>query len=410
MVEALAFSIYAAYGLSWAAAGTFLKAFMGDLDITLSQASFLTTAVTGAKVAGPFLAGALVVRLGLTRAFLGGALMIVAGGLVPLLPSYPAILAARFAMGLGGAMVVVYFTPLAMRWFPPAERLAVNGLNFVGASVGTVTAMLLTPSLQQALGGSWRLTLALYSLVSLALAAAWLLVVREPGGLPRGDDAPTPPPAKAGTWASLVEAARDRHTWLMAWAGVGPLTAWVTIITYFPTFYSERFGSGAGWWVSHAAAIPLMVGIPSSLAGIALARRLGRRLPLTRAGYFSAIPLLVCMFMAPSHGVALAAGFTGLALFLPMPAFYTIPQELPGATPERAASMMACFWAACYAATTLFVWAAGRLAESHGFTAGFTFIAAVSTVSALGLFCLPETGPARSATSPATPRNQGGRP
>lgn len=392
VLEALALAIYGVYGLSWASAGTLLPTVMRDLALPLGDASLLATSVTCAKVTGPFVADACLARWGLARAYLVAALLVAAGGLVVVLPGYPAVIAARVVMGVGGAMAVVLFTPLAMRLFAPGERVVVNGLNYVGASMGTVVAMGLTPPLLQALDGSWRGVLGLYSLASLLLAGVWLLLARDPP--PEGRTVASSSPQ--GLLEGLTRAARDPHTWILTWAGIGPLTAWVTIITYFPTFFRERAGESVPPWVQHLAVLPLLVGIPASLAGIVLARRLGRRLPLVRAAYGASVPLLVGVFTAPTPALPAVATLLGISLFVAMPAFYSIPQELPGATPDRAASTMACFWAAAYGATALCVWGAGRIAESHGFVAGFTLVAGVSAISAAGLFLLPETGPARA--------------
>lgn len=388
VIEVLIFLTYAVFGMSWAAAGTFLKQFMLEQHLTLSQASFMNTIVSCAKIFGPVLAGALMARLGLRWAFMLASSLICLGILAALSTSYPLILTARFAMGIGGAMVVVYFTPLVMQWFTGSERLVVNGLNFVAINTGMMVAIFATPSLQRALGGSWQSTLVAYSLVSVALAVAWLVLGRE--------GAPQAGPAASGAAGGYAAVLRDRHTWILSLAGIGSLSMYLTIITYFPTFYRELFGASVSPAVAFAPGIAMAVGIPASILGIFLTRRTGLRLPLLKGAGLVLLPVMAGMFLVKIPAVIVAcAALTGLCLFIGVPAFYSIPQELPGTDAARAGYMMAVFWAMCYVAATFNVWFVGRIVESTGgnFAAGFSYVLAVGAVSLTGLWLLPETGP-----------------
>ncbi|MDQ7821402.1 MAG: MFS transporter [Candidatus Eremiobacteraeota bacterium] len=391
VIEVLIFLTYAAFGMTWAAAGPFLKRLMHDLGLTLSQGSFMTTSVSFAKIFGPTLAGALMARLGLRWAFMAASALICVGILAPMSPSYGLILLARFAMGIGGAMVVVYFTPVVMKWFSSRERLVINGINFVAINVGMTISLFITPYVQAALGDSWQKALIAYSLVSVVLAVAWLILGRDAeeksqeGGSGAGE-------ASYGYAGAL----RDANTWKLAFTYMGALSLYLSIVAYFPKFYGDKFGEAAGFWILHAPAVAMAMGIPASIIGIMLTQSTGLRLPFVRWAGLLLIPSVLGMFLLNSTALSLAASvMTGFCLFIWASPFFTIPQELPGMTAKKSGYLMGIFWGACYIAATFNVWLVGKIAEMNGneFLWGFVYITIVSSSMFLGSFLLPETGP-----------------
>ena len=163
IVESVIFLTYVMFGVAWSAAGSFLTDIMEDLSVGLSRASFINTSVSAAKIVCPMVAGTLSGRFGLRWAFLLASFLVCLGVLVPLSRGFGGVLAARFLMGLGGALVVLYFTPIVMAWLGRQERVVVNGLDFVSISIGMTIGLAVTKPLRAALGGSWQNTLLLYS-------------------------------------------------------------------------------------------------------------------------------------------------------------------------------------------------------------------------------------------------------
>ena len=132
---------------------------------SLTQASSLSTAVTIAKIIGTAIAALIASRLGLRYSVLLAGILICFGVLTPLTTSFAVLVSSRFLMGLGGALMIVYFNPLVVGWFPPGERPAVNGLNNITFNLGAVlTTFLLQPAVRFI--GSWDAVLVDISIAS----------------------------------------------------------------------------------------------------------------------------------------------------------------------------------------------------------------------------------------------------
>jgi len=389
VIEIIIFVTYATFGMTWAACGSFLKEIMKDLHLSLSQASFISTSVSFAKIFGPALAGFLSAMLGLRWAFMVASVLICLGIFAPLSPSFTLLLLARFAMGMGGAMVVVYFTPLVMKWFPPRERLAVNGINFVAINTGMMVGLFITAPLMAAMANSWRNTLVLYSCASIVMALLWLIFGRD-----RGDGAAAAGGGKSSGGGTLIDAAKNATTWKLAFTYIGALSLYLALFTYFPTFYREVFGYDKDSFIMKAPAIAMSMGIPAALIGIYLARKTGLRIPFLRYSGILLVPATAGMFVVNNPALIITSSvLTGFALFLWASPFFTIPQELPEATAQSAGNMMSLFWSICYIAATFNVWFVGRLSEMTGsMTSGFLYVTALSLTVLIGSFLIPETG------------------
>ncbi len=397
VVEVIIFLTYACFGMSWASCGAFFKEIMAELSLTVSQASFLTTSVSIAKIFGPFLAGAVLARAGLRWAFMAASVLICMGVLAPFATTYEMLLLARFCMGIGGAMVVVYFTPLAMQWFSGGERIIVNGFNSISVNTGVMVALFATTSLMGTLGG-WRNILIFYSIGSVVLAMAWLAFGREkqaPGdpGAPGAPGAVGGPRKKSGIVAGYKIAVSDRNTWALAFGFVGILTAYLVLFTYFPTFYRNVFGLDSGSFVFYAPAIAMCAGIPASLLVAYVTKRTGRRLPLLRWPGIIFVLAVLGMIYGNAEVILVSSVLTGACLLGTSTLFYIIPQELPGQTVEKAGYMMVVFWAVTYVASTFNVWLMGKIIDMTGsFASGLVIAAVMSSTAFLSSFLLPETG------------------
>jgi len=388
VIEVIIFITYATFGMTWAACGSFLKEIMGDLHLSLSQASFISTSVSFAKIFGPALAGFLLGIMGLRWAFMVASFLICLGIFAPLSPNYLLLLLARFAMGMGGAMVVVYFTPLVMKWFSPIERLTINGINFVAINTGMMVGLFITAPLMAALGNSWRNTLIIYSCLSILMAVLWLVFGRD------REVKSSTGSSKGSGEGTLLDAARNSMTWRLAFTYTGALSLYLALFTYFPTFYRDVFGYSKESFVMKAPAIAMSMGIPAALIGIWLARKTGLRIPFLRYGGILLAPATAGMFVLNNPVLIITSSIlTGFALFLWASPFFTIPQEIPGATAKSAGNMMSLFWSICYVAATFNVWFVGKLSEMTGsMSTGFFYATVLSLTVLIGSFLIPETG------------------
>lgn len=403
VIEGILFFTYVVFGLTWSAAGAFLKEIMEQMDLSLSRAGFINTSVSLAKIFGPAAAGLLLGGLGLKRAFLLASGLICMGVLAPFATSFTTLLLARFAMGLGGALVVVYFTPLVMEWFEPGEREWVNGMNYVSISLGMMLGLIVTRPLMAACGGSWKSVLFIYSMLSVVLFVAWAVFGRESlrgqDSCAHGDPqrlAPEPGvrrPQDHLCFRILL----DANAWKMVFTYGGLLSLYLVIITYLPTFYrvSDRFATGSA--VHVAPSLVMFAGIPATIMGIWLSRKTGLRVPCVRISGMLLIPGALGLFVFQNTAVVLVSAVVcGFGMFLWRSAFFTIPQELPGNTTRRAGYMMGLFWSASYIIATVNTYLVGVIVEFTGvYQWGLYYITIVSSSMLIGSFILPETGPGR---------------
>ncbi|MFH1245872.1 MAG: MFS transporter [Candidatus Omnitrophota bacterium] len=394
VIEIIMFLTYAAFGAAWASCGIFLKEIMKDLSLTLSQASFITTSVSFAKIFGPALAGFISYRLGLRWSFMLASALICLGILAPVSPNFGLLLLARFGMGIGGAMVIVYFSPMIMQWFSEKERVVINGVNFVAINTGMMAGMFATAPLMKLLGGSWKNALIFYGVISMALALMWLIFGREKEV--KKQDAVKRAEENKSPAQCYMEEVKNHYTWKLAFTYVGALAFYLVLFTYFPMYYQTVMGFAKNSLASMSPAIAMCVGIPSSLIGIELARRTGLRIPFIRYSGIVLIPAILGMILFKNPVMIVASAVvTGFCLFLGTSSFFSIPLELEGVTVKKVGSMMSVFWSICYIAATFIVWYFGKIVEAHGYMPAFIFITAISSMYFIGTFMLPETGPGK---------------
>ena len=389
LIEAILFFTYAVFGMTWSAAGSLLPEIMSELSLDISEASFINTSVTIAKIFGPVLAGFIAYRLGLRWAFMLASGLICTGILAPLAPNYITLLLARFSMGLGGSLVVVFFTPLVMQWFSDEERPVINGFNYFSISVGMTLGLSITQYAMDSMGGSWKKVLLLYSSISIVMAVLWLLLGRDKDGYKANSQ-----DKKASGLTGFIDALKDVNTWKLTFSYSGLLAIYIVIITYFPTFYRNIPHLSKDSLVLQAPAITMVSAIPASFLGMALAGKIGLRVPFVRYAGLFFVPGFLGMFLFQNpYIILISSAVTGISMFIWRPAFFTIPQELPGATPQKAVNMMSVFWAVSYIVATLVTWLVGKITEISGsFITGFIIASIAGTSMFIGSFFLKETG------------------
>lgn len=89
----------------------------------------------------------------------------------------PALLAARFLLGVGESVIFPASNRLVASWIPPHERGLANGLVFAGVGLGASIAPPFITTLMIAHG--WRWAFFATALLGLAGLAVWLLLARE---------------------------------------------------------------------------------------------------------------------------------------------------------------------------------------------------------------------------------------
>ena len=372
VVEAILFFSYVLFAMAWVGGTASMDQIMAAMQLhDLASASFISGAVTFAKIVGTFLAAWVALKLGVKFAFLLSAAMVVAGVLTPMADSYEMLLSSRFLMGLGGALMVVYFNPIVLQFFAVEERPTVNGLNAVAFNVGTAIILWGMPGFNELFGG-WKASLVAFSLASAFMMILWMLVEwRDKSQLEQA--------AVATEKYTYIEGLKDPFVWTYALTYAGLLSFYVCLFTFYP-----KAGIIASKWV-------IGFGIIGTVAGILYSRKVVARIPIIRwSGLFQTVMVVGLSFSGDAVIQTLCAMVLGFFVFAPVTALVSIPHELPNMTASKITVVFSLFWSISYMVATIVLWFFGKLVDVYGdFNYAFAMISLVSTTFFFGSFFLP---------------------
>lgn len=382
LVESIVFFSYVLFAMAWVGGTASMQNIMQSLDVnSLASASFISGAVTLAKIVGTFIAAWIAIKLGIKYAFFLSSLLIAIGLLTPYAPNYELLLLSRFLMGLGGAFMVVYFNPIVLSFFMPEERSTINGINAVAFNIGTAIILWQMPSINTLTGG-WQNSLALFSILSLMVALIWLFVKFE------APTATTENQQGATLEYSYKQGLKERFNWLYGLAYSGILAFYICLFTFYP-----KAGIVQSKWV-------IGFGIIGTVFGIIYAKKMPLRLPVIRwSGLTVVISTAIFSFSGIDWLQTFAAMVLGFFIFLPVTALVSIPHELPKMTSARITIIFSMFYSISYLISTVILWVFGRLVDLNNgdFSLSFMLITVLSSTLFVGSYFLPETGVKLSA-------------
>lgn len=378
LVAALVFVSYTLFAMAWVGGTASMSQIMLAMKVdTLASASFISGAVTLAKIVGTFIAAGLALKLGIKNAFFVAGLLISIGLLTPIAPNYELLLLSRFLMGLGGAFMIVYFNPIVMAWFAPEERPTINGINAVAFNVGTGIILWQMANFNN-LTGSWERTLILFSVASLVLSFVWLLV-KDRHSDNNSSITQTEQPQQH---YSYIDGLQDKFNWVYALTYSGILAFYICLFTFYPK---------AG--ISQSALV-IASGIIGTLAGIVYSKKFSARIPVIRwSGLIITITVLGLSFGQSDLLQTVCAMVLGFFIFFPITALVTIPHELPKMTGQKVTVVFSLFYSISYLVATVVLWSFGKLVDANqgDYNAAFVLITIVSSTFLIGSFFLPET-------------------
>lgn len=376
----LVFASYTLFAMAWVGGTASMSQIMAAMHLdSLASASFISGAVTLAKIVGTFIAAGLALKLGIKNAFLVSGLLISVGLLTPMAPNYELLLLSRFLMGLGGAFMIVYFNPIVMAWFTPEERPTINGINAVAFNVGTGIILWQMSNFND-LTGSWKNTLILFSLMSIALSLAWLLVKDKTNDTDTANNQSQQPQAHY----SYIDGLKDKFNWIYALTYSGILAFYICLFTFYPK---------AG--ISQSALV-IGSGIVGTLAGIFYSKKITTRVPVIRwSGLIITLTVMGLSFGQSDLVQTSCAMALGFFIFFPVTALVTIPHELPKMTGQKVTVVFSLFYSISYLVATAVLWSFGKLVDLNqgDFSSAFVLITVVSSTFFIGSFFLPETSP-----------------
>ncbi len=345
----LALGTASALGFARFAYGLLLPAMRDDLGWTLAQAGAMNTANGLGYLLGAMLTGAVVRGLGTAAAFRWGMVLTAASlGLTAVSEEYPALLAARAAAGLTGAVVFITGGVIAAR----SPFRAAIPVYFAGSGLGIVLSGAAIP----ALGSHWRA-----GWVGLALAAGVAALVSWPAARVDGDA-----PTRTTGRARVLPLWRPAVAYLLFAAG------YITYITFLSAYLADR-----------NAPVAQVVVVWTALGAAVMAVPLLWSRPIARWPGSTALAVLLALLAggaalalaSPAWPVVLASAVVYGATFIGVPAAVTalIKRDTP---PADWPATLAAFTTVFAAGQTAGPWIAGVLADhtSTGATVAWTAV------------------------------------
>jgi MFS transporter, ACS family, glucarate transporter len=304
---------------------TAAPAMKADLGIDDVQMGYVFSAFTLAyalfEVPSGWLADRFGARSTLTRIVVWWSAMTAATGLAR---GFGSLLAVRLLFGAGEAGAFPSMARAYSRWLPARERGRAFGLALMTAALGGAATQPLVVALLTHV--HWRHTFAIFGLVGVVWAVAWLWWFRDDPRQHGGVNAAElrvighDPPAPHGRvpWAALLRARSLVALWLMYGFAI---YGWYFYITWLPSYLLRARGfdlQQVGW----LAALPLLsiaVGVLiGGWASDALSQRWGARLGRCIPGVLG-LPLAALAILAaistpaPTGAALLLAAAAGLA-------------------------------------------------------------------------------------------------
>ena len=308
-----------------------------------------------------------------------GSLFIFGGSLVAVFAqSYIMFIIGRFIMGFGGAIYVIYFSPVVIHYFNASQRPTVNALNSVAYNFGAVLALLIVGPVIAALK-TWQKSMGFFAIISGVLFVLWLVF---------GEDFEINKATNTSETKKFTmgDALKEKITWLLPFTYVGVLTLYLTLLQLFPRTEEAVISA------SSLSALTGIGGIIGTLLAIMLSKVYSKRKPVIIVCGLIMTASAFLMVKTSIPAIAIAAALSlGTFMFLPMTSLMMIPQELPDMTPGRLTAIMGVFWAMSYIVETIIFFMFGVLADKTGSYASSIMIAIVFSLTfVVGGVLLPE--------------------
>ena len=385
IIEFIMFFTYAFFAVNWIAGSTLTPQIMKHFNLTsFISATLISNSITVAKIIGNFCAAGILVKLLPKKAIGFGSFLVLSGSLLAIVaPSYWVFVLGRFVMGFGGAVYVVYFSPVVIHYFSPNSRPTVNALNSVAYNIGGLLAMVLVGPVI-AMMATWQASMGFFAAISGVLFVLWLLVGQD---FPLNVSSNAAQQAVAQKGYTFGDALTDKFNWIFAFSYSGILTFYIVLLNIFPISGTTVINSKT------LGVIVVVGGVVGTVITILLSKVYFKRLPVIR---ICGLLLTICgmlMFTTKNGMVAMLTAFAiGNLMFIPVTSLFMIPQELPDMTPAKLTKIMGIFWAFAYIIETIAYFCIGIVIDKSGYSAGLTIAVAMSATAFVGSFILPETG------------------
>jgi MFS transporter, CP family, cyanate transporter len=298
---ALLWLIYLSFGTITRSLYPLVTPILKDLNMSYSQMGLVMGSWQLTYIVAAMIVGLIMDRWGIRKAlFAGATVMALSVGLRYFSLGFGTFLALVTLFGIGGPMISVGAPKTIAQWFRGKDRGTAVGIYMTGPWIGGALALAATNRWVMPLAGnSWRMTFALYGMMTLAIAFLWWFLARD---LQAEKDAGAV--GMTRVFAALIRVRNIRIVLASGLLGFGiihGLTSWLPKILETGGFSPMTAG--------YAASMPLLGGLPSLLI-------LPRVIPAKRRGLaLGVLALLASVSAWALFSLQGAPLYAGLILF-----------------------------------------------------------------------------------------------
>jgi cyanate permease len=355
-----------------------------ELTISSSYAglyvSSMTLAVTLASIPMTILSN----RFGLSRFYLAGWIIIGVGAITVFVDQFEWLLLIRTIQGLGAAIILPTSASVVMQWAPEKEIPIINTVNLAAFTVAMGAGLILGAPVAESL--SWKLLLSFEGSLGILGAFLWLLLYRS------NSKKVDQKSSDQDILKQISVVFKDKITWLLSAAVVGPWAQFIALSTWLPTYYLMERGFDLGT-AGFTTSIFTFAGLPATLFGGLLIARLDRRRPiLIGAGSLLGLAGLMAVISTSLPLIYIFLFLAGFLQWVYEPAIFTVPMELRNSSPEKASAMWACMLTAGNASSFVAPVMVGLLFDITGnYLPGFILVFVMAYSLFVSSIFLPET-------------------
>ena len=372
--------------LMWFQPATLLPVIAGELDMSYGQSGLSVSVICLlAAAAGPF-AGVVLNRAGLKNTFTAAVLFIAAGSVGSLVSvNFYVLLLMRVLVGVGIGISIPAPGVAAMSWLGEKQRPLLNSVYAILPYIATALNFGVSVKLFNALGGDWKLTLAIPGFMAFAVTVVW--AIQDHTGYAKPETKHEGSPGIKDIGGVL----RNRQVRLICLAEACDMWGFEFLSSYIVTYLSE-----SGMTLEKAAALSTMFPVAGIIAGTvcgALMTVSGKRKiftwPMHLAIFTGTLMIVFGGGFVRLCGIFLAGfGNAGWA-----PALYTMPMEFIGMTAEKISLVFSVLFSMGFLAAFISPPVGGRVAEMIGLKYTMAIYASFALFAAIFTFSMDETHP-----------------
>ncbi|MGM9579040.1 MAG: MFS transporter [Evtepia sp.] len=377
-IETLLFLAYCFFSASWMVGSIVTTDMCHEFGLS-SLPSSVNNAISAAKILGNFVAAWILIKLGPKKTVSVSCLLICAVVVGAFATNLSFFVVTRFLLGFGGALLMICMTPYVVYCFEPRRHPIWIGINNAGPNTGNLIALLSVSAVRSWLG-DWRSVLIFYGAFSVVFLVLWLIVGRDYPLAPKAA-----PDEKAPQLYRYRDGLKEPFLYKFLFTMTGRLVMYTVMLYLFPLNPDFTVDS------QFISLMIALTGIPGTLIGIILAKKLKRQLSLFRFSGIAQSFLFFLMILTDSPTIAtVSAILLGFVIFISTPSLFTLPTKLPGATPEKVAVILTLYWAGAYTLQMIVYALVVHMVNSFGWYIAMLFTALYSLTFLIGTFLLPD--------------------